>query len=82
MQFIQEILIHVLEKQPLEIAIPALQPGELERIVESSCYQTLLRIQEIVHDESLDDAECFQRIEEIVCAYEAIGSGGGNRHDF
>ena len=82
MQFIQEILIHVLEKQPLEIAIPALQPGELERIVESSCYQTLLWIQEIVHDESLDDAECFQRIEEIVCAYEAIGSGGGNRHDF
>ena len=45
-------------------------------------YQTLLRIQEIVHDETLDDAECFQRIEEIVCAYEAIGSGGGSRHDF
>ena len=82
MQFIQEILIHVLEKQPLEVTFPALQPGALERIVESVCYQTLLQIQEIVHDESLSDTECFQRIEEIVCAYEAIGSSGGNRHDF
>ena len=58
MQLIQEILIHVLETQSLEVRIPALPPG------------------------SLDDAECFQRIEEIVCAYEAIGSDGGSRHDF
>ena len=82
MQLIQEILIHVLETQSLEVRIPALPPGSLERIMESLCYQTLLRIQEIVHDETLDDAECFQHIEEIVCAYEAIGSDGGSRHDF
>ena len=62
MQLIQEILIHVLETQSLEVRIPALPPGSLERIMESLCYQTLLRIQEIVHDETLDDAECFQRI--------------------
>ena len=82
MQLIQEILSHVLETQSLEVRIPALPPGSLERILESLFYQTLLRIQEIVHDETLDDAECFQRIEEIVCAYEAIGSDGGSRHDF
>lgn len=82
MTLYQEILIRLLENEQIEVHIPALQPETLERIVESVCYQTLEKILEIVHDESLDDAACFQCIEEIVCAYEAIGSNGGSRHDF
>ena len=27
-------------------------------------------------------SECFQKIEEIIRAFEEIGSGGGIRHDF
>ena len=82
MELYREILVHVLEKQQIEVTFPALQPGELERIVTSLCYQTLQKISDIIHDDCLDDAACFQRIEEIVCAYEAIGAGGGSRHDF
>lgn len=82
MTLYQEILVHLLENQQIEVHIPALQPDALERIMESVCYQTLQKILEIVHDESLDDAACFQRIAEIICAYEAIGSNGGSRHDF
>lgn len=82
MELYQEILVHLLNTQQIEVNIPALQPGALEHIVESICYQTLLRIQEIVQDDCFDDAECFQRIEEIVCTFEAIGSDGGSRHDF
>ena len=82
MELYQEILVHLLTTQQIEVNIPALQPGALEHIVESICYQTLLRIQEIVQDDCFDDAECFQRIEEIVCTFEAIGSDGGSRHDF
>ena len=82
MELYQEILVHLLKTQQFEVNIPALQPGALEHIVESICYQTLLRIQEIVQDDCFDDAECFQRIEEIVCTFEAIGSDGGSRHDF
>ena len=82
MELYQEILVHLLKTQQIEVNIPAPQPGALEHIVESICYQTLLRIQEIVQDDCFDDAECFQRIEEIVCTFEAIGSDGGSRHDF
>ena len=82
MELYQEILVHLLENQQIEVNIPALQSGALEHIVESVCYQTLQRIQEVVQDDRLDDAECFQRIEEIVCAFEALGSDGGCRHDF
>ena len=82
MELYQKILVHLLKTQQIEVNIPALQPGALEHIVESICYQTLLRIQEIVQDDCFDDAECFQRIEEIVCTFEAIGSDGGSRHDF
>ena len=82
MTLYQEILVHLLENQQIEVHIPALEPDTIEHIVESICYQTLQRISEVVHDESLDDAACFQRIEEIVCAFESIGSSGGSRHDF
>lgn len=46
------------------------------------CYQTLQKIRDIVRDESLDDRECFAKIEEIVCLFEEIGSHGGGRRDF
>ena len=36
----------------------------------------------VIEDDSLEDDECFMKIEEIVCAFENLGSGGGNRHDF
>lgn len=55
---------------------------QLFSIIESECYQTLQRIQEIVADDSLDDVSCFKKIEQIVCEFEALGSSGGSRHDF
>ncbi len=52
------------------------------QIVELQCYQALQKIREILDDEALEDRECFDRIEKIVCLYEAMGSDGGSRHDF
>ena len=52
------------------------------QIVELQCYQALQKIREILDDETLEDRECFDRIEKIVCLYEAMGSDGGSRHDF
>ena len=74
MEFYQEILLNALCTMA-----PQFDPRE---IVEAACYQTLLKIQAILDDETLDDAACFARIEEIVRAFEAIGSNGGSRHDF
>lgn len=51
-------------------------------IIEGKCYQTLQKIREILDDHTLSDENCFARIEEIVCAFEQLGSDGGSRHDF
>ena len=55
---------------------------DFDRIVELRCYKTLCKIKEIIEDDSLEDNECFLKIEEIVRVFESIGSDGGNRHDF
>lgn len=53
-----------------------------DSIVEMRCYQALLEIKAILEDDTLEDEECFTKIEEIVCVLERYGSGGGTRHDF
>lgn len=76
-----EILSHYLAQQNAQIIFPQLQLNAAE-IVELQCYQTLCKIREIVRDNTLDDEECFERIERIICEFEAMGSDGGTRHDF
>ena len=51
-------------------------------VIEGQCYQALQKIKSIIDDDSLNDPECFHKIEEIVCTLEEIGSDGGCRHDF
>lgn len=51
-------------------------------MVEASSYQALCQIREILHDDSLSDPECFEKIERIVCLFEQMGSSCGSRHDF
>lgn len=51
-------------------------------IVRDRCYQALCNIKEILEDDTLEDPECFYKIEEIVCVLEDLGSNAGTRHDF
>ena len=51
-------------------------------ILKTECYNALVKIREILTDDTLNDAECFNKIEAIVCVFESLGSGGGIRHDF
>lgn len=53
-----------------------------KEIVEMECYKALQKIKAIIEDDSLEDTECFMKIEKIVCLFEQIGSNGGSRHDF
>ena len=50
--------------------------------VEKRCFVLLERIRQILADDTLDDPECFQRIEQIVCELERSGIDCGTRHDF
>lgn len=44
--------------------------------------EILERIRKIVADETLEDPECFYRIEAILCELEQNGIDCGPRHDF
>lgn len=55
---------------------------DAEKLVEMKCYQAIRKIYAIVSDDSINDMDCFQKIEEIVCALDSLEIGGGGRHDF
>jgi len=55
---------------------------DANKIIEKKLYQLLKEIKEVLERDELEDKECFERIEDIVCAYERAGSGCGVRHDF
>lgn len=59
-----------------KISEQAMQPLLRER-----CCQTLCAIRRVL-DEDTPDETCFQKVEEIVRIFEAIGADGGARHDF
>lgn len=77
MELYEQILCETIARE----VIPALGIDS-QKLVEMKCYQTIVRIYEILRDDSLEDRECFQRIEQIVCALDELGIGAGDRHDF
>ena len=77
----KQILIEALSNEKVQVTFPNLSIDAKE-IVEGVCYQALKKIKTILDDPSLEDEDCFQKIEEIVCTFEEIGSGGCIRHDF
>lgn len=79
MELYKELLLQILSEENMQISFNNLNVNEL---LESVCYRTLCRIKKIIEDDTLDDPECFMKIEEIVCVLEEVGSSGGIRHDF
>lgn len=79
-----EFFLKILEKTLAEHGAAVTISGgeEMERLMRERCVQALREIREVLDDDTLDDPECFQRIERIVEIYEALGAGGGSRHDF
>lgn len=82
MELYQEILCHVLANKKIQVSFPELIHTDVTKMVELECYKALAKIKAIIEDDALADSECFQQIEEIVCTFEELGSGGGSRHDF
>ena len=81
MELYKEILINALEKQKAEVYFPDLKLSAKE-IVELNCYKTLKQIKDVLEDKNLEDADCFERIEQIVCIFEKNCGGVFYRHDF
>jgi hypothetical protein len=81
MKLFQEMLVKLLEKETAQVTFPDLDTDPA-KLIELKSYWALSRIKRIIEDDSLSDAECFQKIEQILQTFEALGSGGGNCHDF
>lgn len=81
MRLFQDILKEILMEEEIQVVFPNLKlsPGEL---VEMKCYRALREIKRILEDDTLEDKECFGKIEEIVCIFEGMGSDCGTRHEF
>ena len=50
-------------------------------MIEMKCYHAIEEIKKILEEDTLNDAECFERIEKIIVIFEALGSGIHGRHD-
>lgn len=81
MDLLKEVLIKILENEEIAVTFPNLA-GSAAELIEMRCYTALQKIKAAIEDDSLDDSECFTRIEQIIRAPEELGSGGGWRHDF
>lgn len=81
MELYKDILIRLLENEHIKITFENLDIN-FSQVVELECYKALNEIKTIVSNDGLDDTECFQRIEEIICLFEKMGIECGNRHDF
>ena len=81
MDLYMEMLREILGSQTIQVTFPDLAETPAQ-LVDSASYRALEQIRDIIRDDSLDDRECFQKIEEIICVLESVGSGGQGRHDF
>ena len=81
MNLYKEILVKMLESKKAEVVFPDLEINAAE-IVNLECYRALQKIKAVIQDDSLNDKECFMKIEKIICLFEELGSSGGSRHDF
>ena len=81
MELYKDILCKILEMEEFEILFPKWKM-KAEEMMELKCYCALREIKHILEDDRLEDTECFERIEKIICVFEEMGSGIQNRHDF
>lgn len=81
MELYKEILAHALIHGEIQITFSSQEP-DVSKNVGNACYKAMNKIKAVIEDDSLDDKACFMKIEEIIFAFEDIGSSGGNRHDF
>ena len=81
MELYKELLIQILKEQEIQVSFANLKIN-LNELLESRCYQILCKIKAVIEDDTLNDEDCFLRIEEIVSTFEEVGSNGGFRHDF
>ena len=78
MQIVQRMVADMLSRGEVMLSISQ----DTMDYVEKRCFVLLEQIRQILADDTLDDPECFHRIESIVSLLESNGIDCGTRHDF
>ena len=78
MQIVQRLVADMLSRGEVMLSISQ----DTMDYVEKRCFVLLEQIRQILADDTLDDPECFHRIESIVSLLESNGIDCGTRHDF
>ena len=81
MELYKELILQILKNEKISISFPSLEIN-IKEIVNLKSYKALEKIKDIIRDDTLQDKECFMKIEEIICLLEDLGIDCGNRHDF
>jgi len=81
MELYHELLFQYLINSSCEVRFPDINLNA-DDIVHTQCYKALQKIKEIIDDDSLNDKECFHKIENIIQVLESVGVSCGDRHDF
>ena len=82
MNSLLEELIHTAIRDGDVKVTVSFDADDLVEIVNKKCYTILSEIQKIVRDNTIDDPECFMKVEELVCLFEREEISAGSRHDF
>lgn len=80
MDLYKELLVNLLSQERVQVTFSGF-PADTKTLLELHCYQILQKIKTVVDDDSLDDATCFRKIEEILTELEDNGISV-SRHDF
>ena len=78
MEILQRMVANMISRGEVTVTLSS----NTVKYLDNRCFEVFERIRKIVADDELDDPECFQRIEQIVCELENIGVDCGSRHDF
>lgn len=77
MELLKKITLNLLEDKNIYNIFP-----DFDNEVGLQCYRMLEEITKVVKNETLDDENCFLKIEKIIEIFEKNKISIGNRHDF
>ena len=80
MELYKDILCTLLQNETVEVRFPDLTLSA--DFFGTVCYRTLQKIKTAIEDDTIDDPECFAKIEEIMQIFEELCGKLPQRHDF
>ena len=81
MTFLEELLKTAVRDGDITVNV-SFEAGDLDKIIEGKCYRMLSEIRDIIRDDSIDDSECFMKIDRIVSLFIKEGISTNGRNDF